>query len=155
MTDLERFTQAMAVMMGYCKYAPLNEDDDCSFHDEYICETNKLCSKVGWFLITPEGELTPEVRKWWIKNLERPYREYLRSLELSDAIFTQEAQLSWRNLWKWMRENTEWNEQECPVCWGEGFYETGESPVIENKCPECNGTGRVARWDVEKWLEGK
>lgn len=160
MTDLERFTETMAKMMGYCKYAPLNEDDDCLFHDEYICETNKLCSKVGWSPITPDGELTPEVRKWLEQELPEAWKYYLSDTSMNAMIMSDgniiavlNAQLDWRNLWGWMKENTDsWLYRKCTTCNGSGLWYRGGDKEF---CISCNGTGRVAKWDVEKWLEGK
>lgn len=149
MTDIERFTQAMAEMMGkHIHNWEIHFSDSLgSYGYKYFtcsCGTWEWSKTPDWSPITPEGELTPEVRKWWIKNLERPYREYLRSLELSDAIFTQEAQLSWRNLWKWMRENTDsWLYRGC-------MYKCG---MCGKKDCKYYGIGKVAKWNVEKWLE--
>jgi hypothetical protein len=144
MTDLERFTQAMAEMMGVTTNA-----------------------RPGYFV--EQGELTPEVRKWWAENLPEAWEKYVSHFmicynyaegedlnKIADTIFTRmlSVTLSAENLWKWMRENTDsWLYEKCPKCHGTEF--SNVEHVGRFICDLCNGTGRVAKWDVEKWLEGK
>lgn len=143
MTDLERFTETMAKMMG----------GDLMKHPGSDLVINKKTWAI-WSPITPEGELTPEVRKWWEQELPEAWEEYCDfiycNIDFTNIrTFYSEvlaAQLSAENLWKWMRENTEWNEKECPSI---------RAKLVHHICDRCNGTGHIAKWDVEKWLEGK
>lgn len=153
MTDLERFTQTMTMMMG----------GDLMKHPESDLVINKKTWAI-WSPITPEGELTAEVRKWWAENLPEEWEEYCDFI-YCDIDFTNirtfysevlAAQLSAENLWKWMRENADsWLMEPCMPCSGVGGSRLPDDEEDYDLCPECNGTGHIAKWDVEKWLEGK
>jgi hypothetical protein len=171
MTDQERFTQTMARMMN--KDTESNwwcEKCNCIVNPYGVTynETHEVCGypviwKDSWSSITPEGELTPEVRKWWEKELPDAYdlycadvyeQGYGRDLQAKyQYIELVRATLDWRNLWGWMKENTDsWLYRKCTTCNGSGLWYRGGDKEF---CISCNGTGRVARWDVEKWLECK
>lgn len=168
MNDLERFTSCISRMMD--KDIESNwwcEKCQCSVDGIRVTyqETHENCGypviwKEGWSPITPEGELTPEVRKWLEQELPEAWKYYLSDTSMNAMIMSDgniiavlNAQLDWRNLWGWMKENTDsWLYRKCTTCNGSGLWYRGGDKEF---CISCNGTGRVAKWDVEKWLEGK
>lgn len=158
MTDEQRFTGTMAKMMGL------------EFVSSVISPCLYVKKKDGscFPAINKHGELTPECRKWWAENLPETWEQYVSHFmicynyaegenlnKIADTIFTRmlSVTLSAENLWNWMRENRDsWLYRECTTCNGSGLWYRGGDKEF---CISCNGTGRVAKWDVEKWLEGK
>ena len=150
MTNEQRFTEVMALMMGI--QAIYLEPCPCS-----KCGTDLA----SWSPITPEGELTPEVRKFCEKELAEWWNQYLYETHGNTWLSTKgwkrfdiilKAQLDWRNLWGWMKKNREWNEKECPECGGQGGWHRPDD--YGDMCFNCNGTGKVPRWDVAMEGEG-
>lgn len=140
MTDQQRFTEVMAKMMGYKTYS------------------NFISA------VTENSEIAYGVRKWWAENLPEAWEKYLEDIMHTDVLHQQEyklllnAQLDWRNLWKWMKKNQSlWNEKECPKCqdgWIEtsAYNETCTDAKVKTRCQNCNGTGRIARWELGELL---
>lgn len=61
------------------------------------------------FLSSYNDEISFQVRKWFEEHEPNIYRYYLRSLELSDAIVTLNAQLSIQNFYAYLTEHfDEW-----------------------------------------------
>lgn len=137
MTDSQRFTQVMAVMMGI--------------------EGLKESFVAKWLPITPDGEITPECRKWlgketwWNTYLVHCSNQARESVGVNSIKWLYLV-LSAENLWRWMCANRDkWLYEKCPKCSGTEF--SNVEHVGRFICDLCNGTGRVAKWDVEKWLE--
>lgn len=152
MTDQERFTQAMAEMMGL------------EFVSSVISPCLYIKKKDGscFPAINEHGELTPECRKWWVENLPEAYdlycadvyeQGYGRDLQAKyQYIELVRATLDWRNLWNWMLENVDsWLYEDCPKCHGTEF--SNVEHVGRFICDLCNGTGRIARWELGELMK--
>lgn len=166
MTDKERFTQVMAVMMGRC----LHESDIQDFYDDLkMVPRCKYCGKYfteQWSPITESDWLTEEVVRWWMKEMPDEWRKYVESTwkECIKQTFGGEVLeiiLFYGTLLAWMQENRGWNRKECLYC-DNGNVSLDEKIKLNPEyvthfdCDYCHGSGTIPRWpEVEKILEEK
>jgi RecJ-like exonuclease len=103
-------------------------------------------------------EISNEARKWFAANEPDVWKKYclycLQEIPVNEIF---DRWISIKNFYDYLVKHFEsWGYEECPVCNGDGSYETMDSHGYELLCSTCNGTGRICKYpEAEKILRGE